>query len=209
MSHPAVTITATSLGTKYVLDAEAVTLIRKTLGGGGLVVYPTDTAYGLAADPFQLAAIDRVYVAKRRPRDQPVSISVAQVSDIFRYGERTPIAEAFAGKNLPGPFTVILRAAPAAPRAIVGADGRIALRVPDHPIARLLAKSYGPITSTSANVHGKPSATTCEEAREQLADRVDVYVDGGPTPLGGDSAVIDLSGGVAKVLRQGVVSTKG
>ncbi len=204
----AVTIVAQPLGTKYLLDAAALSQVRKVLGSGGLVVHPTDTVYGLAADPFQAAAVERLYAVKARPRDQAVSIAVAEVANLFRFGVGTPIAEAFCAKNLPGPFTVVLRATKEAPPAILSKDGRIALRIPDHPIARLLAKAYGPITSTSANVHGRPPPLTCDESREQLGDRVDVYVDGGPTPLGGESTVVDLSGTRPKVLRQGVLPTR-
>src|SRR6267143_1198797 len=149
--------------------------IRDVLRGGGLVVYPTDTAYGLGADPFQEKAIDRLFTTKSRPRDQPLSIAVADVPEIFRFGEPTPIAEAFCAKNLPGPYTVILRATPQAPRPIVSKDGKIALRIPGHPIPRLLSKAIGPITSTSANRHGQPSPRTCEAAREQLGDGVDLH----------------------------------
>jgi L-threonylcarbamoyladenylate synthase len=197
------TVVATSLGTKFVLDAAALSRIREVLAGGGLVVHPTDTVYGLAADPFQGPAVDRLFRAKDRPRDAPVSIAVAGPEDLFRFGVRTPIAEAFCAKNLPGPFTVVLHATPDAPRAVISKDGRIGLRLPGHPIPRLLAKAYGPITSTSANRHGRPSPVTCEEAIDQLGDRVDVYVDGGPTPLQGESTIVDLSGTRAKVLRQG------
>lgn len=203
----AVTIVAQPLGTKYLLDAEALGRIRDVLGSGGLVVHPTDTVYGLAADPFQPAAVNRLYEAKARPRDQPVSMAVADVADLFRFGEKTAIADSFCSKNLPGPFTVVLRATKDAPPSIVAARGRIALRVPAHPIPRLLAKAYGPITSTSANVHGQPAPVTCTEAREQLGDRVDLYLDGGPTPLGGESTVVDLSGERPKVLRKGVLPT--
>ncbi len=199
------TIAAQSLGTKYVLDAAALGRIRDILGAGGLVVHPTDTVYGLAADPFQTAAVEKVYAAKSRPRDLPVSISVADVEDVFRFGQRTALAEAFCSKNLPGPYTVVLRATSEAPRAIVSKDGQIALRLPAHPIPRLLAKAFGPVTSTSANRHGQPAPSTCDEAREQLGDRVDLYVDGGPTPLGGESTVVDLSGPRAKILRRGPI----
>ena len=203
------TILAQSLGTKYVLDAAALGRIREILRSGGLVVHPTDTVYGLAADPFQDGAVEKVYVAKARPRNLALSMSVADVGDIFRFGERTPIAEAFCAKNLPGPYTVVLRATSDAPRAIVSKQGHIGLRVPAHPIPRLLAKAFGPITSTSANRHGQGSPTTCGEAQEQLGDRVDLYVDGGPTPLGGESTVVDLSGRRAKILRQGPIRPAG
>ncbi len=199
----ATTIVAQSLGTKYLLEARALDRIRDVLQGGGLVVYPTDTAYGLGADPFQEKALDRLFAAKSRPRGEPVSMAVADIPDIFRFGDPTPIAQAFCAKNLPGPFTVVLRATAQAPPPMVTRDGRVALRIPGHPIPRLLAKAIGPITSTSANLHGQPAPRTCEAAREQLGDRVDMYIDGGATPLGGESSVVDLSGKQAKVLRQG------
>ncbi len=196
---------ATSLGTKYVLDASALGPTRDALRRGGLVVYPTDTVYGVAVDPFQNEAVDKLYAAKGRPRNLPVSLAVADVADVFRLGTKTPLAESFCSKNLPGPFTVVLLATPEAPRAVVSADGRLGLRVPNHPIPRLLAKACGPLTATSANVHGKPAPGTCEEARRQLGDRVDIYIDGGPTPLGRESTIVDLTGPRAKVLRQGGV----
>jgi len=200
----ALTVVAHSLGTKYAIDAAAVARLRDTLASGGLVVYPTDTVYGLAADPFQEAAVARAYLAKERPRDAPISIAIASPAELFRFGTATPTAEAFCRKNLPGPFTVVLRATSDAPRPVVSREGRIALRIPDHPIPRLLTKAFGPITATSANVHGRPSPATCTEAQDQLGDRVDVYVDGGPTPLRGESTVVDLSGPRPKILRQGV-----
>lgn len=200
-----VLLRATSIGSKFVLDADAMARIRETLAAGGLVVHPTDTVYGLAADVFREAALDRLYAAKARPRDLAVSMAVAAVDDVFRFGVKTPIAAAFCEKNLPGPYTVVLKPTSDAPRGLVSKDGRLAIRVPDHPIPRLLAKAYGPITSTSANRHGLPSPTTCDVARAQLGEAVDVYLDGGPTPLGRESTVIDLSGVRAKILREGAL----
>ncbi|MEK6986550.1 MAG: L-threonylcarbamoyladenylate synthase [Candidatus Thermoplasmatota archaeon] len=200
-----VVIPVVSLGTKYVLDAVALDRVRETLRAGGLVVHPTDTVYGLAADPFQDAAVGRVYAAKARPRNLALSMAVPEVSDVFRYGTKTPLAENFCAKNLPGPYTVVLKATPEAPKALVSQAGLIGLRVPDHPIPRLLAKACGPIISTSANRHGQPSPTTCEDAQAQLGEAVDVYLDAGPTPLGQESTVVDLSGPRAKILRRGAV----
>lgn len=200
-----VVIPVVSLGTKYVLDAVALDRVRETLREGGLVVHPTDTVYGLAADPFQDAAVERVYAAKARPRNLALSMAVPEVSDVFRYGTKTPLAENFCAKNLPGPYTVVLKATGEAPKALVSQAGLIGLRVPDHPIPRLLAKACGPIISTSANRHGQPSPTTCDEAQAQLGEAVDVYLDAGPTPLGQESTVVDLSGPRAKILRRGAV----
>ena len=202
----ALVIPVVSLGTKYVLDAVALDRVRGTIRSGGLVVHPTDTVYGLAADPFQEGAVERVYAAKARPRALALSIAVPEVSDVFRYGTKTPLAENFCAKNLPGPYTVVLRATAEAPRALVSSAGLIGLRVPNHPIPRLLAKACGPITSTSANRHGQPSPTTCDDARAQLGDAVEVYLDAGPSPLGAESTVVDLSGPRAKILREGGVA---
>ncbi len=199
---------AVNIGTKFVLDASAVQRIRTCLAQGGLVVHPTDTVYGLAADPFQNAAVDRVYAVKERPRELALSMAVADVEDVFRYGVRTPLAENFCRKNLPGPYTVVLKATPAAPPALVNRQSLIGLRVPDHAIPRLIAKIHGPITTTSANRHGQPPPTSCDEAKDQLGDAVDLYIDAGPTPLGTESSVVDLSGPKAKVLRQGAVRTR-
>ena len=201
----ATVIEAQSLGTKYVLDAAALDQIRRVLRDGGLLVYPTDTAYGLGADPFRDAAVERLYEVKARPRDSPVSIAVADLAELFHVGERTALAEAFCMKNLPGPYTVVLRATGHAPRAIVSKAGAIAVRIPAHPIPRLLAKAYGPVTATSANRHGQPSPETCPAAHEQLGDGVDLYLDGGPTPQGGESTVVDLTGPKPKILRQGTI----
>ena len=197
------TVVAQSLGTKFLLEARALDQVRAAVQAGGLIVYPTDTAYGLGADPFQEKAVDRLLAVKGRPRDQGLSIVVADLPAIFHFGVRTSIAEAFCAKNLPGPYTVVLRATPQAPRPILSGEGRIALRIPDHPIPRLLAKAVGPLTATSANRHGRPAPATYEDARQELGDLVDLYIDGGPTPLGGESTVVDLSGPRPKILRQG------
>ncbi len=202
------TIAAVCIGTKYVLDANAMDRIRGCLAKGGLVVHPTDTVYGLAADPFQAAAVDRVYAVKQRPRELALSIAVPEVEDVFRFGMRTPLAENFCRKNLPGPYTVVLRATKEAPSAVVNHQGLIGLRVPDHPIPRLIAKLHGPITTTSANRHGQPSPSSCDEARAQLGEAVDLYIDAGPSPIGQESTVVDLSGPKAKVLRQGAVGAR-
>lgn len=204
----AVIVRATSIGTKFVLDAEALSRLKAVLAEGGLVVHPTDTVYGLAADPFHDGGMDRLYAAKERPRDLVVSMAVVDVDAIFRYGRRTPLAEAFCAKNLPGPFTVVLAATEEAPKRLVSKAGTIGIRVPDHPIPRLLARAYGPVTSTSANRHSRPAPATCEDAVEQLGESVEVYIDGGPAPLGKESTVVDLTGPRPNILRQGALPTR-
>jgi len=104
---------------------------------------------------------------------------------------------------LPGPVTLLFRPAAGAPASILSPEGKIAVRVPRHPIALMLAKRFGPITATSANLHGKPAPVECRQAQEQLGDAVDLYVDAGPCPVGKESTIVDLTGDSINVIREG------
>ena len=170
-----------------------------------LIVYPTDTLYGLGGDPYTDRALDLVYRAKQRPRDEPIPLALASPGDVWTYGHATHLARAFCVKHLPGPATVLLQATPKAPAGLLSTDGLVGIRVPDHPIAQAIAKAFGPITTTSANLHGGPSPATCAEAVRQLGESVAVYVEAGPTRHGKESTIVDLSGASAKVIREGVL----
>lgn len=170
-----------------------------------LVVYPTDTLYGLGGNPYTDRALDLVYTAKRRPRDEPIALAVAAPLDVWTYGHATPLARAFCAKHLPGPSTVLLRATPQAPAGLVSADGLVGIRVPDHPVATAIAKAFGPITTTSANLHQGPSPATCAEAVRQLGESVAVYIEAGPTRHGKESTIVDLTGTSVKVIREGAL----
>lgn len=179
--------------------------VCEALDGEELVVYPTDTLYGLGGNPYGELALDRIYRAKRRPRDQPIALALAAPADVWAYGHPTPLARAFCSKHLPGPVTVLLKATSKAPTSLRSKDDLIGIRVPDHPIARAIAKSFGPITTTSANLHGGSAAATCDEAVRQLGDAAALYVDAGPCPHGRESTIVDLTGAAPKVVREGAL----
>lgn len=191
-----------------VFDADAPEAILGVLRGGGLVVYPTDTVYGVGADPRNADAVSRIFAAKDRPPGDPVSLAVADLDAAKRLAVISAEAEGFCRRWLPGPVTILFRPTPDAPPRAVSPENTIAIRVPRHPVALFLAKQFGPLTATSANLHGRPPPVECAEAQEQLRDSVDLYVDAGPCPVGKESTVIDFTGNEPKVLREGAVSAE-
>jgi len=167
---------------------------------GELVVYPTETVYGLGADALDPAAVEAVFAAKRRERSKPISLAVSSVpaaSAVVRLSERE---RRFADRFLPGPVTVLCERRESVPDVLVAGRERVGLRVPDDEFARSLAGRAGPITATSANVSGRPAARRADELDPEVRDRTAVVVDGGETP-GSASTVVDVSGG--RILRDG------
>ena len=177
----------------------------RVLKVGGLVVYPTDTVYGLGVDPFNEAAVERAYKVKGRDRKLPLSMAVLSIGGVARYGHLDANARQFCARHMPGPVTVLLKATSSAPHSLVSQGDFIGLRVPEHPVALQLLKAFGPVTTTSANRHGGPSPITCEEAARQLGGDVDIYIDAGPCALGKESTVVDLSGGGTRIIRAGAI----
>ena len=194
-------VRAAWLGSKYALDRRDVERAVEILRKGGLVVYPTDTLYGLGADAATESAVRRVAQLKSRPPEQGISVAVAGLSQIEGWAEVGPAARNFISSNLPGPYTVVLRPTDAAPRHLVSPQG-IAFRIPRHPIAVLLTRLFGPLTATSANRHDGKPPTNLEAAQEQLGDDVDLYIDAGPCEVGAASTVVDFTADRPKVIRQ-------
>ncbi|HDS58754.1 MAG TPA: threonylcarbamoyl-AMP synthase [Thermoplasmatales archaeon] len=172
-----------------------------TLQSGGLVVYPTDTLYALGASISHREAVERVYAVKRRPLRCPLPVAVAEVELMDQVGVMTAPARRLAGAFLPGPLTLVLARRDAVPAVV--SPRTVAVRVPDHPVARCLLSRTGPLTATSANLHRGPLPATVEGAREQLGAGVDLYVDGGLLP-GTPSTIVDATGEV-QVLREGAI----
>lgn len=170
----------------------------RVLARGALVVYPTDTLYGLGARATSEVAVARLLLAKARPADQPISIAVSSTEEVEPWARLTPRSRGWVRRLLPGPVTVLLPASQAARRRlaapILGAEGTVGLRVPDHPAARALARLVGPITCTSANRHGEPAATTIAAARRAFGPAVGCYLAAGPPPSGRPSMIVDLTG---------------
>ncbi|HTW55866.1 MAG TPA: L-threonylcarbamoyladenylate synthase [Thermoplasmata archaeon] len=171
----------------------------RTLASGGLVVYPTDTLLGLGARAADPEAVRRLADAKGRPPGMPVSVTVSSTAEVEAFARLTPAGRRFVRTHLPGPYTLLVPASPLAERRLAppatGPSGTVGLRVPDHPLARELARRAGPITATSANAHGRPPCRTVAEARRTFGDGVAVYLSGPPAPSGRASQLVDLTHG--------------
>ena len=181
----------------------------RILRGGGVVAIPTDTLYGLAADPFNDQAIRTLFRVKRRRDSEPIPLLLASADDIDRYATNVPpAARALAEALWPGPLTLVVQRAGNVPDAVTGGTANVGLRVPDSWVPRAIARELGAaITGTSANISGSPPATTAEAVRAQLGDDVDLVVDGGQTP-GVASTVVQVDKDGPRILRQGAISAR-
>jgi L-threonylcarbamoyladenylate synthase len=184
-------------------DADAdVDAAARAVGAGDLVVYPTETVYGLGADATDPDAIERVFEAKRRARDDPLSAGFPDVDAALEHVRVTSREERFMRAFLPGPVTVVVERRPSLPDALVGGPDRdrVGVRVPDHDLARrFLAAAGTPVTATSANVSGRPSVVAPADLDARIRDAAAVVLDGGRAP-GTESTVVDPSadGGIIR-----------
>ncbi|MDR1441579.1 MAG: threonylcarbamoyl-AMP synthase [Bifidobacteriaceae bacterium] len=179
----------------------------RAIGQGLLVVLPTDTVYGLAADPFQKAATSRLFAAKGRPKDLALPVLVADRAAARELVADWPEqAETLARAFWPGPLTIILPARPT-PRLHLGStSGTVGLRQPDHPATLALLRRTGPLAVSSANQSGQPPVLTAADAVQVFGPAVAVYVDGGQAPGPVASTVVDLTGREVRLVRAGPVS---
>ena len=169
----------------------------RALLAGELVVHPTDTLYALAASALDRSAVARLVVAKGRGEGRPLSVAVSSTEELERWAELAPAARSFARRELPGPYTLLLRPSSEARRALapeVASGPTIGLRVPDHPLARELARRAGPIVATSANRSGAPPARSLAEARRTFGPSVAAFLTAPPRPSGRPSTLVDLTG---------------
>ncbi|GAA1689947.1 hypothetical protein GCM10009808_03640 [Microbacterium sediminicola] len=186
---------------------------RQAIARGALVVIPTDTVYGVAADAFNSIAVQRLLDAKGRTRQSPPPVLVAGVSMVRALVAELPKAAVdLIDKFWPGGLTLVLPAQPSLNWDLGETRGTVAVRMPDHRLALELIEETGPLAVSSANLTGEPAATACADAREMLGDRVDVYLDGGPAEIGTSSTILDLTGlvgrgeGTVRVLREGAIA---
>ena len=171
---------------------------------GGLFVYPTETLYGLGTGPFDEKALNRLFSVKKRPKDMPISIAVADISMMKRFGEVNDKAEKIAHHFLPGPVTLLLQCKDTVPK-ILRSAGKVGIRIPDHKIALKIIENVGPITATSANLHSGPDPRNVNDAYEQLGDDVELYIDCGQPKYNGPSTVVDCSEASINIIRKGVI----
>ena len=192
-------------------EPDLIAYVVQSLAAGNVVALPTDTFYGLAVDPVNLHAVDRIYDIKTRARHKPLSLliaDVAQANELARDIDTT--FDRLAERFWPGPLTLIVKAGSKLPLRVTANTGNVALRVPEAPLCRAIVSALGlPITATSANLHGMPECTYAACVRDQFGDKIPLIVDGGPTARSVATTIVDLSGGNNSwmILREGAIPT--
>lgn len=188
----------------YNLLEEAVNIIKE----GRLVVFPTETVYGLGANGLDEKAAEKIFAAKGRPQDNPLILHVYSIDQIKDLVEDIPdIAKVCIEKFWPGPLTILFKKSNKVPEIITAGLDTVAIRMPENKIAlELIRLSNTPIAAPSANISGRPSPTSAKHVIEDLSGKVDMIIDGGDTGIGLESTVLDLSGDIPMILRPGGVT---
>lgn len=188
-------------------SAKLIAELRQHLDAGGVAAVPTDTLYGLAANALDAAAVERVFTLKGREAGKPLPLVVrdaAQAAELA--GELPPLFQALTAKFWPGPLTLIVTARPGLPEALTAGQGTIAMRQPALRFLDELLRATGyPLTATSANRSGQPACRTAAEVERQFGSGLDLIVDGGLSPEALASTIVDLTGSVPRLRREGAV----
>jgi L-threonylcarbamoyladenylate synthase len=173
---------------------------------GGTIVFPTETLYGLGADIHNASAIERVITLKGRPENMPIAVACSGLEHAKQVAEVTRSAEYFINNCLPKPVTILLKVRSEINRKLTAGSHLIGLRFPDEPVTKALLESFGPITATSANLHGAGDPVKADQAIESFGENVDLYLDTGPSKLAKPSTVVDISSNTIKIIRYGACS---
>ncbi len=183
--------------------AEAVRVLRK----GGVVAFPTETFYGLGADARNETAVEKIFQIKGRNFRNPLPVIVANDGELIPLVEEIPAAATILMQTFwPGPLTLIFRAAPSVSSRLTGGTGKIGIRISSHPVARFLAAGLaGPLTATSANPSGGLECSSADAVIRNLGDLPDAVIDGGPTPGGAGSTILDVTVFPPRILREGAI----
>ena len=187
----------------------AITAAIDTVKSGRLIVLPTDTVYGIGADAFDSRAVASLLAAKGRGRDMPVGVLVGSWHSIAGLVYAVPdAAHELIRAFWPGALSLVVQQAPSLQWDLGDARGTVMLRMPLQPVALEVLGKTGPMAVSSANISGQPAATTAAEAQRQLGDLVDVYLDGGPSEQQAASTIVDLTGEMPRILREGPISAQ-
>ena len=185
-------------------------LAKVALGRGEVVVVPTDTVYGIAGDAFNPKAVEKLLATKGRGRQSPPPVLIGNLNALYALAETVPdVAKRLAETFWPGALTMILRSQPSLSWDLGETKGTVALRMPDHKIALALLEWVGPLAVSSANLTGEPAAVTCQQAVAYFDTAVATYLDGGASPKGEASTILDLTEIVDSVDAEGKITTTG
>ena len=180
---------------------EALAVLRN----GGLIAFPTDTVYGLGGLATEAEVVEAIFLAKARPEERSIPVLVAGWPEVRGVALLSPTAERLAAAFWPGPLTIVMERDPNLPAAI-GATGTVGVRAPDHAVALALLREAGPLATSSANLSGDPSPRTAADVLGTLRGRIQLVIDGGWTPGGRPSTVVDCTGETPRLLRAGPVT---
>lgn len=191
-----------------IVAADQIEPAVAVLRTGGIVVFPTDTVYGVGAMPGDAKAVAKIFRAKERPPEKALPVLIADIDDLARVAAAVPVAaKRLAKAYWPGPLTLVLRRAPGFRGAGLAEDDTVAVRIPAHDVARAVIRGAGgALAVTSANISGRPSPSTAEEAARQIGRGVDLIIDGGECPGGVESSIVDCSRTPLRLLREGALS---
>src|SRR5262245_25063724 len=188
-------------------DAGVLQRAADVIRDGGLVAFPTDTLYGLAADPYSAEAVSRVFLAKGRTAERALPLVAADDEQIVQHlGPLSPLARALADRFWPGPLTLLMTAPLALAPEVSGGSSRVGVRVPAHSVARELCRAAGTLlTATSANISGQPGIDNADDVARSLGPRLDFLLDAGPTAGGPPSTIVDVTGIEPRLVRAGAI----
>lgn len=190
----------TEQGVSIAMDA------AEELSKGNLIVYPTETVYGIGSDIYDEVAIKNLFLVKKRPFDMALSVAVSDKQMMEKIAVLDENAEKLVKAFMPGPLTLIVPKQPGVSDMLTAMSQKVGIRIPDHPMALEIVKRHGPIVATSANIHSKPDAVTIEQASEDFGDLVNLYIDAGKSPTGRPSTIVWLMDGQIEIVRQGDIS---
>jgi L-threonylcarbamoyladenylate synthase len=190
------------------LDTNRIKEAADILRNGGVVVFPTETVYGIGAKAYDEQAVRRIFAIKARPNNNPLIVHIASIEQVDTLVADIPeSAKSLMATFWPGPLTIVLSASSRVPQVVTGGLDTVAVRMPDHPVASTLIRLLGePIAAPSANRSGRPSPTHVEHVRRDVGDDVDMVLDGGTCRIGLESTVIDMSTATPCILRSGAIT---
>jgi len=189
-------------------DAESIGRAAALLRGGAVAAIPTDTLYGLAADPFSATAVQRIFAIKDRATERALPLVASSLEQVqSRIGALTPLARRLAERHWPGPLTLVVDAPGTLAPDVTAGGSTVGVRVPAHDVTRALCEACGhPLTATSANLSGHPATDDPDAVFRAIGDRIDLLVDAGVSPGGLPSTVVDVTGIEPRLIRAGAIS---